>query len=250
MSRYASVCSRPVPAMPYFRYIFVKGERMRNLITAAIIVVFCGAAVRAFDFHVGMYGAFNIPLGEFAASDSFNGEGFARPGFGGGVLASIPILPRLAWSSDISVLAVAFDDEEYIEETFGSGPDIDSDGGGYLLIPILTGVRASIARFGPVELYGAGRTGIAVCRQSELEGSVYNLYLGSFEGSIEFETALTFAVSGELGVIIGPGITIGSRFAYLGKPEIDYSANIASVPGEDEREFHLLMVQLVAGYEF
>jgi hypothetical protein len=119
---------------------------MRNFVTASVTVAFLawGAPAAAQTFGFGAHAGVSIPTGSYS-------DGVADLGFSGGLDLSLPLLmvsPALSWYTSV--------------DAAGHSASPEGHDGGYLHIPILTGLRVDAGALGMIRPFATGQLGVAI----------------------------------------------------------------------------------------
>ena len=181
---------------------------LRSLAISAIVLAsgLCLGSARA-------QGSFNallaVPLGDFSSKNN------ANVGFGAGLEYNAPMSGGAGWVSGVGLTFNASD-----KSNVPSG--IDAEGGNYLTLPLLTGMRfTGGANDGPVKFYVQGQAGIAFFLVTDED-----LSRGSDNATVSTDNKVTFCFGGGVGLIIQDKVNLGIRF--LGTPEMDMSGQLSS----------------------
>jgi opacity protein-like surface antigen len=168
--------------------------------TFVALLAFAGpAAAQSTNFGLGAFAGVSLPMSDYGDS--------AELGFSGGLDLFYPLgMSGLSWLSTASVTAHSVDAE-------------DADGG-FLFIPLLTGLRYDIAA-GPVGVFVNGQAG-AVFNKGP-EGDFFGVSVDS-----DWSTEFGFALGG--GVQATENIYAGVKYFPLG--DVDFSYGDTEITGE------------------
>ena len=174
--------------------------RKLTVCTFVALLAFAGpAAAQSTNFGLGAFAGVSLPTGDYGDA--------AELGFAGGLDLFYPLgMSGLSWLSTASVSAHSVDD-----------PDAD---GGFLFIPLLTGLRYDIAA-GPVGVFVNGQAG-AIFNKGP-EGDFFGVAVDS-----DWSTEFGFALGG--GVQATENIYAGVKYFPLG--DVEFSYGDAEVTGE------------------
>lgn len=163
------------------------------------LLAFAGpAAAQSTNFGLGAFAGVSLPTGDFGSADAPE-DGFAELGFVGGLDLFYPLgMGGLSWLTSASVSAHSVD-ENGVE-------------GGYLFIPLITGLRYDIAA-GPVGVFLTGQGGAVFNKGPDFSGT-----LG--EANSEWSTDFGFGLGG--GVQATQNIYAGVKYFPLGNVDFSY----------------------------
>lgn len=175
---------------------------MRNCIvlTTLLLFGFGGGPAAAQTFGFGAHAGVSVPTGDFADA--------AELGYLGGLDLWYPLAglaPGLSWYTSADAI--------------GHSSEVEGDDGGFLLIPIMTGLQFDVP-VGPLALFANGQVG-AILTQGP---------------STEFDNVLVDSDLGtDFGFNIGGGLQIteqlyaGLKYFPLGDVEFEYDGDVADV---------------------
>ena len=171
---------------------------MRKLMvwTFVALLAFAGpATAQSTNFGLGAFAGVSLPMGDYGSNTEVE-DGFAELGFVGGLDLFYPLgMSGLTWLTTASVSAHSVDDETGVD-------------GGYLFIPLITGLRYDIAA-GPVGVFLTGQG-----------GAIFNKGPSFGEIDSDWSTNLGFALGG--GVQATQNIYVGAKYFPLGDVEFSY----------------------------
>jgi hypothetical protein len=201
------------------------------------------------DAYAGIHTSLLLPAGDFVDEDDFYDDGYALPGIGVGVDFTLPIgHPSIALYSSLSMLINFLNKDEAEENVNLGGLVSDLEGGTYFQFPFLTGVKFSLPVPEDIPIYFTGQAGFNVLKQTSIEGTIFAGTPFRSEIEIESDPAFTFAAAFGAGVVFFDHLNLGSRFLFLGKPEIEFEVN--GNQAQQDREFDVWNVQFFAGWNF
>jgi hypothetical protein len=165
---------------------------MRTFATVLITVAFLGtgAPAAAQTFGFGAHAGVSLPTGNYSNE--------ADLGFSGGLDLTLPlaaVTPALSWYSSIDAVGHS-----------ASRADVD---GGFLHIPILTGVRFDVGALGMIQPFATGQLGVALTRGPTVG-----------QASAQTDTNFGFALGG--GLQLTPNVYAGAKWFSLG--DVSYPA--------------------------
>lgn len=171
---------------------------MRNFVTAAVTVAFLawGAPAAAQTFGFGAHAGVSIPTGSY--SD------VADLGFSGGLDLSLPLLmvsPALSWYTSADAV--------------GHSASPETHDGGYLHIPILTGLRVDAGGLGMIRPFATGQLGLAISSGPDV-------------GTNTSGTATGFAWAVGGGLQLTDNVYAGVKWFNLGDVDFDYDPALGS----------------------
>ncbi len=164
---------------------------MRALATLALTLGFLagGAPSAAQTFGFGAHAGVSIPTGDY--SD------LADVGFSGGLDFRLPlamVTPALSWYSSIDAV--------------GHSASAEAIGGGFLTVPLLTGVRFDLGTLGMIRPFGTGQLGLAFIRSPEV-------------GAVDAATNTEFAFALGGGLQLTDNLYAGLRWFNLGSVDFE-----------------------------
>jgi hypothetical protein len=168
---------------------------MRTFATALITVAFLGwgAPAAAQTFGFGAHAGVSIPTGSY--SD------VADLGFSGGLDLLYPlamVTPALSWYTSADAI--------------GHSASAEAADGGFLHIPVLTGVRFDVGALGMIRPFATGQLGVAFTRGPSFTNA-----------SAESDTNFGFALGG--GLQLTQNVYAGAKWFSLG--DVTYPAGTA-----------------------
>jgi hypothetical protein len=167
---------------------------MRKFATAAIAAAFLvwGAPADAQTFGFGAHAGVSIPTGDY--SD------LADLGFSGGLDLTLPLLmvsPALSWYTSV--------------DAAGHSASPEAVDGGYLHIPILTGLRVDAGALGMIRPFATGQLGLAISNGPDI-------------GAATSGTATGFAWAVGGGLQLTDNLYAGLKWFNLGNVDFDYGS--------------------------
>jgi hypothetical protein len=223
---------------------------MKHLVLVAILLISINANSQYDQGHLGIFGTFSFPLGDFGDDDEFDNSGMAGFGLGGGLSYSIPVVNDwLHVAFDASVLYHAFD-----EEKTGHDPVLANvnnlEGGNYWFFPVLAGIKGTYDLNARFQTYAVGELGFSPILEQTMNG---DFQVGSFiltSGERTFENAIAFVFSIGGGVVVADRVVLGVRYLNFGEPDVDYTTEASNSSSSGERSFHISVFQCLVGVEF
>ena len=168
--------------------------------TVVLLVALAGpAAAQSTSFGIGAFAGVSLPMGDYGDTEGSD-PGAANLGFSGGLDLFYPLMSGLSWLTTASVTAHSVDE------------DVSGTDGGYLFIPLMTGLRYDVAA-GPVGLFLTGQAGALFNKGPDFDTTLF-----SAEG--EWGTHLGFAVGG--GVQATQNVYAGVKYFPLGEVDFEY----------------------------
>jgi len=182
-----------------------------------------------------VFAALSLPSGDFGDNKT-QGDGYATTGFGAGLDYAHPLgTPGLTWFSTGAFIYNGFDDKAFkqlAEEEYNmSNPSVD--GGSWINIPILTGLRYETEVSPTMDFFAAGQIGLNFYMppSADISGQVGGETV-SGEISIDSGTAFGFAIGA--GLAFNNKFNVSIRYLSLGAPEIE--GTVSSPGGSDNIE--------------
>jgi hypothetical protein len=171
---------------------------MRKFATVAIAAAFLvwGAPADAQTFGFGAHAGVSIPTGNY--SDA------ADLGFSGGLDLTLPLLmvsPALSWYTSV--------------DAAGHSASSDNVDGGYLHIPILTGLRVDAGALGMIRPFATGQLGLAISNGPDIGANTSGT-----------ATGFAWAVGG--GLQLTNNLYAGLKWFNLGNVDFDYDPPLGS----------------------
>jgi hypothetical protein len=184
----------------------------------------------------------SLPTGDFGAK-SGNNAGLATTGFGLALehCAAFDGGP-LGWVTGASFI-LNFNGMEDALHDAGAPSDVTADGGTYLNVPIMTGLRATGPAGPTVKVYGQFQLGMDFLNVTDLtvsEGS-------SNGGSVSFDPSFSFCFGAGVGIMFSDRVNAGLRFFHSPERDIDVSNSLGQ---SGTGNLSVSMIQLVLGTVF
>lgn len=177
-------------------------------VLTAFAVLLSAAPAAAQTFGFGVHAGVSVPMGDYSDEPSANSPNSANLGFTGGVDLFYPIgMSGLNWLTSVSATAHGIDDEDL------GNVDFDVDGG-YLLFPVMTGVRFDIPA-GGLSAFVQGQLGVVFAKGPEFEA-------GGETSDANFSTNFGFNLGG--GLQMTENLYAGVRYFPLGDVDLGYEA--------------------------
>lgn len=188
---------------------------MRKLIlptVAALLIGAAPAAAQSTNFGLGAFAGVSLPMGEFGNTTGAE-AGAAELGFVGGLDLFYPLgMTGLSWLTTASVSAHSVDEE-------GGG----GDAGGYLFIPLLTGLRYDVAA-GPIGAFVTGQLGVIFNKGPEFEALI------GPDASSEWGNEFGFALGA--GLQATQNVYAGLKYFPLGEVDFSYEGSTGTFSPE------------------
>ncbi|HUG41754.1 MAG TPA: hypothetical protein VMM12_14795 [Longimicrobiales bacterium] len=172
----------------------------KPIVWTAVALLACAGpgAAQSTNFGLGAFAGVTVPTGDFGATGDA-GDGFAELGFVGGLDLFYPLgMGGLSWLTSASVSAHSVDDGGLA--------------GGYLFIPLVTGLRYDVAA-GPMGVFLTGQGGVVFNKGPEAT-------IGTVEVDSDWGTDFGFAVGG--GIQATENIYAGVKYFPLGSMDFSY----------------------------
>jgi hypothetical protein len=183
---------------------------MKKLIALAAVVgliaVTTPAGADAQTFGLGAHVGLSIPTGDYGSVDGPD-AGYAKGGASGGLDLWFPIMvvPGLKWYTSVDAIGHGVSGDAFT----GSGS------GGYLIVPIMTGVRFDVP-VGRIAAFGTAQLGAVLSRPPSVD-------FGGGEVSGDFATNFGFTLGG--GVQFTKYLYGGIKYYPLGNTELSWGDN-------------------------
>ena len=179
---------------------------MRNLIvcTCVALLAFAGpVSAQSTSFGLGAFAGVSMPMGDFGETEGAEAGG-AELGFVGGLDLFYPLGMNgaLSWLTTASV----------------SAHSVEEADAGYLMIPLLTGVRYDVAA-GPVGVFLTGQGGVVFNKGPEAETTL---------GTVNSDWGTDFGFGFGGGVQATQNIYAGVKYLPLGDIEFSYEDGAGS----------------------
>jgi opacity protein-like surface antigen len=163
---------------------------MRAFATATLTAAFLawGAPAAAQNFGFGAHAGVSIPTGGY--SD------YADVGFSGGLDLTMPLtmMPALSWYTSADAV--------------GHSAAAENIDGGFLHVPVLTGVRLDVGTLGMIRPFATGQVGVAFSRGPSVG-----------DASAQTDTNFGFALGG--GLQLTDNLYAGAKWFNLGSVDFD-----------------------------
>lgn len=170
----------------------------------ALLAFAAPAAAQSTNFGLGAFAGVSLPTGEYG--DETEGGGFANLGFVGGLDLFYPLgMDGLSWLTSASVTAHSVDE------------DVIGTDGGYLFIPLLTGLRYDLAA-GPIGVFLTGQAGAVFNKGPDFT-------FGGVTATGDWGTDFGFALGG--GVQATENVYAGVKYFPLGDVDFAYEGEAA-----------------------
>lgn len=168
-----------------------------------------------------VFAAVSLPSGDFGDNKT-EGDGYATTGFGAGVDYAHPLdTPGLTWFSTGAFLYNGFDDKGLIDLGEAEGlSNVSVDGGSWINIPILTGLRYETEVSPTMDFFAAGQVGLNFYMPPTADISGQD---GGETVSAEFslDSGTSFGFSIGAGLVFNNKFNVSIRYLSLGAPELE-----------------------------
>jgi len=191
--------------------------------------------------YFGVFASYSLPIGAFGDTKWIDSSGLAGPGMAFGAEYTLPFpLPM------VSAVGTAFFQTQFFNKSHAKEMNVlksatHIEGGSYILIPVLAGVKVRFFDTPLLSLYGQGQFGMNYIRQMAIEWDVIDHF------KAEFKPAWHFAFSTQAGIVLGNTFNISGRLLYSGDPVVEYT--ITSMASR-KRQFDFWSFQINAGMDF
>lgn len=187
----------------------------KSLVIAMACTAFAVAAplsAQSTAFGIGAYAGVSLPLSDYAA-DNTDDSGSAGIGITAGLDLYYPLAMagQLNWLTSVGVNAHGADEEGF---TLGDG----GDAGGYLMFPIVTGLRYDIP-LGLRSVFVTGQAGVSIARAPSIA-------FGAESADSDWATPFTWTVGG--GFQATENVHFGARYVSLGDVEWTYEGTLVN----------------------
>jgi opacity protein-like surface antigen len=185
---------------------------MRKLIVWTLCGLLAGAApagAQSTNFGLGAFAGVSVPIGEFGNTTGAE-AGEAELGFVGGLDLFYPLGTfGLTWLTTASVTAHS------VDEDAGGGGE-----GGYLFIPVLTGLRYDIAA-GLIDVFLTGQGGAVFHKGPSLQGPL---------GDADADWGTAFGLGVGAGLQVTDNLYAGIKYFPLGDVDFSFEDTDESFP--------------------
>jgi len=209
-----------------------------------IIVLLSFIFVPQLDAQFGINVGIAVPIGDFADDGGAEGDGFAKTGFNVGLSYDIPFgaIEGLSWTITGSLLYNAMDWDKAFDLVSGE----DMDGGKYLNIPLLTGLKIKYGISETAAMFGMATAGVNLSTMTDAKYTD-----GNYWEEYSVNTVGSFAFSIGAGVILMDRYSLSLNYMGLGEPdhEIDYSDS-DGYSGSFDEEQKISAITITAGIFF
>jgi hypothetical protein len=196
----------------------------RNTVFCVVVALLAAAPTGAQTFGFGAHAGPSVPLSDYAASSGEMGGG-ALMGYFGGLDLWYPlesVTPALSWYTSLDVVANQAD--EAVVGRTGTFAD-----GGYLLIPLMTGLRYDIGE--APNLFVTGQAGLVLTRGPD---EFYPYGFGDGGPTL----GAGFGFNGGLGAQLTERMSVAAKYYPLSGLEFDYEDADSSL----EQDVHMLTI--------